>query len=158
MRELQAVLCEDDQRLLKREIQWQGINFHSVLPKSDFSSLVYRKNKETALGSKKTFEFISEERLVLENVSVSNCTHFLKQATHQRRGPSLLYKKSLKRKFETFLLYVGPLGLEPRLFYTKNRRVASYTMGQYQNFRAFALLSRDRAVVLGGANLIQTLF
>ena len=24
---------------------------------------------------------------------------------------------------------VGPLGLEPRLFGTKNRRVASYTMG-----------------------------
>ena len=25
---------------------------------------------------------------------------------------------------------VGPLGLEPRLFGTKNQRVASYTMGQ----------------------------
>lgn len=27
-------------------------------------------------------------------------------------------------------IYVGPLGLEPRLFGTKNQRVASYTMGQ----------------------------
>ena len=37
---------------------------------------------------------------------------------------------------------VVPLGLEPRLFYTKNRRVASYTMGHYLN---------------ADANLIQTL-
>ena len=29
--------------------------------------------------------------------------------------------------------YVVPLGLEPRLFCTKNRRVASYTMGQFHN-------------------------
>lgn len=29
--------------------------------------------------------------------------------------------------------FVGPLGLEPRLFCTKNRRVASYTMGHYHN-------------------------
>lgn len=29
------------------------------------------------------------------------------------------------------LIFVGPLGLEPRLFGTKNQRVASYTMGQY---------------------------
>ena len=28
---------------------------------------------------------------------------------------------------------VGPLGLEPRLFGTKNQRVASYTMGQSHN-------------------------
>jgi hypothetical protein len=28
------------------------------------------------------------------------------------------------------LVLVGPLGLEPRLFGTKNQRVASYTMGQ----------------------------
>lgn len=27
------------------------------------------------------------------------------------------------------LITVGPLGLEPRLFGTKNRRVASYTIG-----------------------------
>jgi hypothetical protein len=27
-------------------------------------------------------------------------------------------------------LSVDPLGLEPRLFWTKTRRVASYTMGQ----------------------------
>ena len=26
-------------------------------------------------------------------------------------------------------LFVGPLGIEPRLFGTKNRRVASYTIG-----------------------------
>lgn len=42
-----------------------------------------------------------------------------------------------------FLIEVGPLGLEPRLFCTKNRRVASYTMGQYFN---------------SDANLEQTLF
>ena len=40
------------------------------------------------------------------------------------------------------VMLVGPLGLEPRLFYTKNRRVASYTMGHYLN---------------ADANLIQTL-
>ena len=31
-------------------------------------------------------------------------------------------------------LFVVPLGLEPRLFCTKNRCVASYTMGQFHNF------------------------
>ena len=30
--------------------------------------------------------------------------------------------------------FVVPLGLEPRLFCTKNRRVASYTMGQYISY------------------------
>ena len=29
-------------------------------------------------------------------------------------------------------LFVVPLGLEPRLFGTKNRRVASYTIGQFR--------------------------
>ena len=29
--------------------------------------------------------------------------------------------------------FVGLLGLEPRLFWTKTRRVASYTMGQFHN-------------------------
>ncbi len=29
--------------------------------------------------------------------------------------------------------FVGPLGLEPRLFWTKTRRVASYTMGHSHN-------------------------
>jgi hypothetical protein len=29
--------------------------------------------------------------------------------------------------------FVVPLGLEPRLFGTKNRRVASYTIGQFHN-------------------------
>ncbi len=42
-----------------------------------------------------------------------------------------------------FGFFVGPLGLEPRLFWTKTRRVASYTMGQYLN---------------ADANLIQSLF
>jgi hypothetical protein len=67
-------------------------------------------------------------------------------------------KQKSQSVYDWDLIFVGPLGLEPRLFYTKNRRVASYTMGQYQNLRAFALLSRNVAVVLGGANLIQTLF
>ena len=31
----------------------------------------------------------------------------------------------------TYILRVVPLGIEPRLFCTKNRRVASYTMGQF---------------------------
>jgi len=36
------------------------------------------------------------------------------------------------KKASNFLeAFVGPLGLEPRLFCTKNRRVASYTMGQF---------------------------
>ena len=38
-----------------------------------------------------------------------------------------LNKKSLAKA----KLFVGPLGLEPRLFWTKTRRVASYTMGQW---------------------------
>ena len=32
---------------------------------------------------------------------------------------------------EVLLMLVDPLGLEPRLFWTKTRRVASYTMGQW---------------------------
>ncbi len=51
-------------------------------------------------------------------------------------------KKTRTIKFG-FLIEVGLLGLEPRLFYTKNRRVASYTIGQHFN---------------SGANLEQTLF
>ena len=31
---------------------------------------------------------------------------------------------------KTGINLVDPLGLEPRLFWTKTRRVASYTMGQ----------------------------
>ena len=31
--------------------------------------------------------------------------------------------------------FVGPLGLEPRLFGTKNQRVASYTMGHCLKMR-----------------------
>ena len=46
-----------------------------------------------------------------------------------------------KKAFLRWKAFVGPLGLEPRLFYTKNRRVASYTMGQYR---------------IAVANLIQT--
>ena len=43
-------------------------------------------------------------------------------------------KKTL-RSFEIRVLFflVVPLGLEPRLFGTKNRRVASYTIGQFLN-------------------------
>ena len=40
----------------------------------------------------------------------------------------LTHCKSGVKKF----IYVVPLGLEPRLFCTKNRRVANYTMGQEQ--------------------------
>ena len=32
-------------------------------------------------------------------------------------------------------LFVVPLGLEPRLFWTKTKRVASYTMGQFALFK-----------------------
>lgn len=35
---------------------------------------------------------------------------------------------------------VGPLGLEPRLFGTKNRRVASYTMGQLITYQTDFLI------------------
>ncbi len=35
-----------------------------------------------------------------------------------------------KKELIAELLFVGPLGLEPKLFWTKTRRVASYTMGQ----------------------------
>lgn len=38
---------------------------------------------------------------------------------------------------------VGPLGFEPRLFWTKTRRVASYTMGQFY-------FLEPPSVVLGG--------
>ena len=41
----------------------------------------------------------------------------------------IIKKASLKREAFT----VVPLGLEPRLFGTKNRRVASYTIGQFPN-------------------------
>lgn len=36
--------------------------------------------------------------------------------------------------------FVGPLGLEPRLFGTKNRRVASYTMGQLITYQTDFLI------------------
>ena len=39
-----------------------------------------------------------------------------------------------------YLLRVVPLGIEPRLFCTKNRRVASYTMGQFR-LRIYFLFS-----------------
>ena len=35
----------------------------------------------------------------------------------------------------SLLLEVDTLGLEPRLFCTKNRRVANYTMGQWVKFK-----------------------
>lgn len=31
------------------------------------------------------------------------------------------------------MVFVGPLGFEPRLFGTKNQRVTSYTIGQSRN-------------------------
>ena len=36
-------------------------------------------------------------------------------------------------KVKTLCIKVGLLGLEPRLFWTKTRRVASYTIGQLMN-------------------------
>lgn len=54
-------------------------------------------------------------------------------------------------------IFVGPLGLEPRLFCTKNRRVASYTMGQFQKNLGFRPPKLKIFFRLGGANLIQTL-
>ena len=42
-------------------------------------------------------------------------------------------KKPNSQELGFNLILVGPLGLEPRLFCTKNRRVASYTMGQNLN-------------------------
>ena len=48
-------------------------------------------------------------------------------------------KKIVNKKIPNLIkssgLEVGPLGLEPRLFWTKTRRVASYTMGQFRNER-----------------------
>ncbi len=42
-----------------------------------------------------------------------------------------LEQKKRESCYLTRALYsVDPLGLEPRLFWTKTRRVASYTMGQ----------------------------
>ncbi len=40
-------------------------------------------------------------------------------------------KKNLIKLMIRFQIKVGPLGLEPRLFGTKNQRVTSYTIGQY---------------------------
>jgi hypothetical protein len=40
--------------------------------------------------------------------------------------------------------FVGLLGLEPRLFWTKTRRVASYTI--------------DQSALIAGANLVHILF
>ena len=39
-------------------------------------------------------------------------------------------QKRIHKIANPFLLKVVPLGIEPRLFWTKTRRVASYTMGQ----------------------------
>ena len=41
----------------------------------------------------------------------------------------IVYEIKLKRERIAPFLIVVPLGIEPRLFCTKNRRVASYTMG-----------------------------
>ena len=40
--------------------------------------------------------------------------------------------RGIKKAPEKGALKVGPLGLEPRLFWTKTRRVASYTMDQFE--------------------------
>ena len=58
-------------------------------------------------------------------------------------SPNNIRNKKTQTKQFGFSIEVGLLGLEPRLFCTKNRRVASYTIGQYFNT---------------GANLKQTLF
>ena len=42
-----------------------------------------------------------------------------------------LLRPSRHKKTAHKAVFVVPLGLEPRLFCTKNRRVASYTMGQF---------------------------
>ncbi len=44
-----------------------------------------------------------------------------------------LFFKIKKLQHKLKLFFVGPLGLEPRLFWTKTRRVASYTMGHSHN-------------------------
>ena len=47
-----------------------------------------------------------------------------------RYNETYIKAKSLPEKEDFF---VGLLGLEPRLFWTKTRRVASYTIGQSLN-------------------------
>ena len=49
------------------------------------------------------------------------------------RGPTADFRSFFYQKENPGIFpgFVGPLGLEPRLFWTKTRRVASYTMGQY---------------------------
>lgn len=46
-------------------------------------------------------------------------------------------KKAFPELWKDF--FVGSLGLEPRLFWTKTRRVASYTMSQTDCFFAKAM-------------------
>ena len=41
-------------------------------------------------------------------------------------------RSTIKKAPKEGALQVGPLGLEPRLFWTKTRRVASYTMDQFE--------------------------
>ena len=58
------------------------------------------------------------------------------------------------------MLKVDPLGLEPRLFWTKTRRVASYTMGQsyrrFPNGRAKVVIFKKNKE--GGAEINLNLF
>src|SRR5690606_14908811 len=57
------------------------------------------------------------------------------------------HKKTLSFLKGFHNIFVVPLGLEPRLFCTKNRRVASYTMGQFHNVPA------KRKFLFAGAKL-----
>ena len=60
-----------------------------------------------------------------------NCVH--KCTTENRFFKVDLNTENKKSPFVRKGLFVVPLGLEPRLFWTKTRRVASYTMGQFHN-------------------------
>ena len=48
----------------------------------------------------------------------------------------------------SYLLIVVPLGLEPRLFCTKNRRVASYTMGQKRSANLIDFFKNKQTFIL----------
>lgn len=87
------------------------------------------------------------ERNCKKPIAFQDHIHFilrLFRAKNKLENPPLKVeiKKTRTIKFG-FLIEVGLLGLEPRLFCTKNRRVASYTIGQHFN---------------SDANLEQTLF
>ena len=61
----------------------------------------------------------------------------------ERFTAEIIYKQKDRLKLSG--LFVVPLGLEPRLFCTKNRRVASYTIGQIRGkFKLFFLLPQQK--------------